>query len=622
MLIIGVHAIFGAFLIGIICPHGIFAIKLQEKIEDLVSVLLLPLYFALSGLNTNLGLLDSGVVWGYVIGVCAIALIGKIVGGTVAARLNGLVWRESLAIGCLMSCKGLVELIVLNIGFQARILSQRTFTIFVVMALITTFTTTPLVLWIYPPWYRTKLQLWRDGKLDWSGDSTNQSEEPVRQRNPTTTPGGDIAQKVLFYLRLDSLSSIFTLTSLLARKDHASSSPEIVAFPLLTKERSHTGTADQEHMSKDKTAFSRHRPLEICGLRLMELSERDSSVMKVCESGEFAARDPVIKAFTTFGHSQDTGVAINGQLSVVPLHTFSDEIIAHAQNSGSEFIFLPWSETGTMDEYTQPLDSVIPAPSANTQFSDLAKDVFYKASRICNVGVLLNWNVSSPSHRPGIHNHTMIAPNPGEFGTQQSDRNSRPGSPSRGKYRIIVPFMGTKDGICAVRLGFQLAENHFVELEVLDLRSHGKVQLVDSNSTVNAEFEAIKANIHSSLADRVSFVEDSKSLLSLDNNVISRLHPRCPWEIIAIVGRDLTSHGSTGDLSAAEANLKNEPGVLGWLATKLLAHVIEDHSSTALLVVQATGEPDHDDPKARRKSASAHFGEAITEAGHRLSWVR
>lgn len=101
-------------MVGLICPHdGGFAIKLTEKIEDLVSVLFLPLYFALSGLGTNLGLLNDGITWGYVIGIIAIAFAGKIIGGTLAARANKLVWRESFTIGCLMSCKGLVELIVL-----------------------------------------------------------------------------------------------------------------------------------------------------------------------------------------------------------------------------------------------------------------------------------------------------------------------------------------------------------------------------------------------------------------------------------------------------------------------------------------------------------------------------
>lgn len=111
------------------CPHeGGFAIKVTEKIEDLMGALFLPLYFTLSGLNTNLGYLDNGITWAYLIAVTAVAFSAKFIGCSLAARLNGLVWREAFSIGSLMSCKGLVELIVLNIGLQAKILSTRVFT--------------------------------------------------------------------------------------------------------------------------------------------------------------------------------------------------------------------------------------------------------------------------------------------------------------------------------------------------------------------------------------------------------------------------------------------------------------------------------------------------------------
>lgn len=111
---IGIHAIFGAFVIGLVCPHeGGFAIKLMEKIEDLVAAVFLPLYFAFSGLQTNLGLLDSGIVWGYIVGIISIAFFAKVAGGTLASKFTGLLWRESFTVGVLMSCKGLVELIVL-----------------------------------------------------------------------------------------------------------------------------------------------------------------------------------------------------------------------------------------------------------------------------------------------------------------------------------------------------------------------------------------------------------------------------------------------------------------------------------------------------------------------------
>jgi Kef-type K+ transport system membrane component KefB len=112
--IIGVHPIFGGFMVGLIVPRDNgFALKVTEKLEDVIGALFLPLYFTLSGLKTNLGLLDNGITWGYVFAVTLTAFFSKIVGATLAARFSGIVWRESFTIGALMSCKGLVELIVL-----------------------------------------------------------------------------------------------------------------------------------------------------------------------------------------------------------------------------------------------------------------------------------------------------------------------------------------------------------------------------------------------------------------------------------------------------------------------------------------------------------------------------
>ncbi|CAO3591761.1 unnamed protein product [Absidia cylindrospora] len=118
--IIGVHPIFGGFLAGVIIPHERnLPIRITEKIEDIVNILFLPLYFTISGLKTQIGLLNTGIVWGYVILVIVVSCFGKITGCSLAAKLCGMTTRESLAVGFLMNCKGLVELIVLNIGHDA-----------------------------------------------------------------------------------------------------------------------------------------------------------------------------------------------------------------------------------------------------------------------------------------------------------------------------------------------------------------------------------------------------------------------------------------------------------------------------------------------------------------------
>lgn len=135
--IIGIHPIFGGFMAGLIIPRqDRFNIRVTEKLEDLIGALFLPLYFTLSGLNTNLGLLDSGAAWGYVFATTFAAFFSKIIGASVAARFSGLVWRESFSIGVLMSCKGLVELIVLvSLTFHDKVVQvirwQLTLTYFV-----------------------------------------------------------------------------------------------------------------------------------------------------------------------------------------------------------------------------------------------------------------------------------------------------------------------------------------------------------------------------------------------------------------------------------------------------------------------------------------------------------
>jgi Kef-type K+ transport system membrane component KefB/nucleotide-binding universal stress UspA family protein len=149
--LIGIHALFGAFLMGAVIPkEGGLAGALAEKLEDVAVVLLLPLFFAFSGLRTQVGLLSSGEMWAMCGLIILIACVGKFGGSALAARLTGLRWREAGAVGILMNTRGLMELIVLNLGLDLGVISPTLFTMMVVMALVTTFMTTPLLKWIYP----------------------------------------------------------------------------------------------------------------------------------------------------------------------------------------------------------------------------------------------------------------------------------------------------------------------------------------------------------------------------------------------------------------------------------------------------------------------------------------
>lgn len=149
--LIGIHALFGAFLFGVTLPkENRFADALAEKLETVAVTLLLPLFFAFSGLRTQLGLLGSVNDWVVTLGVVAIATIGKLGGTAVAARTTGVAWREAAALGILMNTRGLVELVVLNIGYDLGVINSTVFTMLVVMALVTTFATSPLIRRVYP----------------------------------------------------------------------------------------------------------------------------------------------------------------------------------------------------------------------------------------------------------------------------------------------------------------------------------------------------------------------------------------------------------------------------------------------------------------------------------------
>ena len=142
---IGIHALFGAFLLGAVIPHdSMVATQVRAKLEDTVLVLLLPVFFAFTGLRTQIGLLHSFEHWMVCGFIILLASVGKFGGSYVAARLSGLD-PTAASIGVLMNTRGLMELIVLNLGLDLGILSPSLFAMFVVMALVTTIATSPIL---------------------------------------------------------------------------------------------------------------------------------------------------------------------------------------------------------------------------------------------------------------------------------------------------------------------------------------------------------------------------------------------------------------------------------------------------------------------------------------------
>lgn len=606
--IVGVHPIFGGFLVGIICPHdGGFAIKLTEKLEDFISALFLPLYFALSGLSTNLGLLNTGITWAYVVGVIAVAFFGKIIGGTLSARLTKMFWRESVSIGVLMSCKGLVELIVLNIGYQAHILSQRTFTIFVVMALVTTVATTPLTKLLYPLWYQQKVEKYRRGEIDWDGNPINSesssNRESVDKLNETQV------RRLLVYLRLDSLPSLFTFISLLGGSDASNNDAIVVG-----KEE-----ANQQNPQPQIESASAppRRHLQVHGIRIIELTERTSSVMKVSEVDELARRDPVVNTFRTFSQLND--VAVSGQVAVVAAASFPETLATEASETSSDFVLIPWGDKVADDPST-----VVSATSSVDRLHDRSHLEFVYATlekAVCNTGVFIDngfggaaSSATRGGDRPMLSRTISIM-------SMHSARNGAILPVANKSHCIFLPFFGGADDRVALRFVLQLAKNKNITATIAHVTWEGSdaaaadvtrpqqvhgghyaedpTQAAIKNKVAALEDEpsaqdlgllaTLQSSLPAALADRVTFVDIAargKGSSVLDN-VVERAskvvgQSKNAGDII-VVGRRHSrfgDNGAAGESSSSSYDLSKTIGVAG-------AHIVNASPKASVLVVQA-----------------------------------
>ncbi|WP_447978398.1 cation:proton antiporter domain-containing protein [Candidatus Nitrospira bockiana] len=151
---LGIHALFGAFLLGAVMPKdGEFIAGVVQRLEDVTLVFLLPLFFAFSGLRTSIALVSGAEMWAYCGLILAVAIAGKYAGSAVSAYFMGISWKEASAIGILMNTRGLMELIILNVGLDIGIISPTVFAMMIIMALTTTFMTAPLLRWTYQPAY-------------------------------------------------------------------------------------------------------------------------------------------------------------------------------------------------------------------------------------------------------------------------------------------------------------------------------------------------------------------------------------------------------------------------------------------------------------------------------------
>ncbi|KAG0365380.1 K(+)/H(+) antiporter [Gamsiella multidivaricata] len=380
--IIGVHSIFGSFLVGLIIPNDTgFADGVTKRIEDLVSVIFLPIYFALSGLKTQIGLLDNGRIWGLVILTTFVACFGKIV-----------------------------------------------FVIMVMMCLITTCMTTPMVTWIYPPHYQRAAALRALAKMKASnGDIEDpDSAEPVN------------SQKAIM-LCLDKIQNMPAMMTFLDMLHHAVPKPEdsTASGSSLSVPSAHAHPGPSVNFASEAPSTGP----TLLALRLLHLTERSSSVlMAATERAEVLRRDTLMVVFQAFAKLNGILIQPRMTLSTDP-DDFAQSIYDEAVESGTGVIIFPWNSTSLPDPPSNASD--------DTQSLVLSKPLVTSNTQV--VSRLLNTTANT-----GIATAVFVDR---EFGGSGSFVN------------IMVPLYGSRDDEEALKLASALSHNKLCNVLIVRIET-------------------------------------------------------------------------------------------------------------------------------------------------------
>ncbi|KAJ2364266.1 K(+)/H(+) antiporter, partial [Coemansia sp. RSA 2610] len=451
---IGIHAIFGGFLIGVIIPHdGGFAVKVVEKIEDVVHIFFLPIYFTLSGLKTDFTDLKDGATWGLWVLVTFVAFFGKIVGCGIAARFTKFTWRESLTVGILMATKGLVELVVLNIGLDAGVIDTRIFSLMVLMAIVTTVATTPLVTWLYPPKYQKRPD----------GMQTDDAHSVAGDVDPNAGPPANL---LVVLSRIQQVPAVMTLLGYFSRRPASTTTAQDDSGALVSAARKHI-----------------YRPIRVFGLRLLELTGRESSIMQHYESELQVLTDPAMAMFRAF--ARVANMAFHAALAYSDREHFVDNICNSSQDAAAEITIV--SAFGRSSSYNS---DIVSGPAEGSKTPDLTPGWFAS----------FGWGFTTEQQAAFItalfakaHNHVCVfidcgladgevkhetnAPNYGAIsqGNEQERRVVVAASDDADRIHetggqrlplVVVPFFGGADDRQAVRLAAEMCTHSAVQIVV------------------------------------------------------------------------------------------------------------------------------------------------------------
>lgn len=370
------------------------------------------------------------------------------------------------------------------------------------MALVTTFATTPLTSALYPPSYQQKLAAWRRGEIDWDGNQLAPESNSSEQGDTALEKYRSAElRKLLVYLRLDSLPSLFTFVNLLGGGQFGNSVQKV--HPQKAKKSTGAAGTDSGESALDGQY---KRPLEVHGLRMLELTERQSSVMKESDLDDYSIRDPVLKAFHTFG--QLSNVAVSGEVQIVPEVSYAEILNRTATDQGSDLVLLPWSETGRLSEAGDPL---LFDPTQNT-FSSGPHNQFvttFLSNATCNVAVFVNNGFGQVKSQKALHRVPTLLSLRSTTGPVVPPIIDR-------SHHILFPFFGGPDDRVALRFVLRLARNSNVTATIINVNTRDSPKALESQTGERATedpsyenelafFNTIKDSLPRELEPRVLF---------------------------------------------------------------------------------------------------------------------
>lgn len=441
-----------------------------------------------------------------------------------------------------------------------------------------------------------KVEKWRKGEIDWDGN-------PIQPESPSSdlpdSPGGAAqgrVKRLLVDLRLDSLPSLFTFITLLG--------PESAAKPNRLEDISEVSEDGSEPATENEPERQK-KPLEVLGLRLLELTARTSSVMQVTASRAYSLRDPVVNAFRAFAQLHD--VAVSGCVAVVPEDSYAETLMHQAAESSIDFALIPWSEYGNMRE-----DNSVPTnPESGDRFSAYAQLEFIQkmldqALKACTVGILIDrgfGGISKPTEPPVT---SQLTRNQSGM-TLLSHREQATVPVANRNHHIFFPFFGSADDRAALRIVSHLARNPHVTASIVQINlaagdepespkphvsTHEKVGETGLSDLDITTLEMAKSSLPQEALRRVTFSEASiapgaavSETVALAQRYVGKT-PNNAGDIVVLGhSSSLTNEKGTGGSSNLYSSIELKK-VLGGIAEQMITNNVK----ASLLVIQAGGK--------------------------------